>query len=83
MEDKLLDILCCPLTHQNLQAADGVMLSTINNSIAEGKLINRGGDLLDEAITEALVTLDQGMVYPIINGMPVLLEEACIVLKAD
>ena len=49
-------------------------LDQINAAIQKGELKNREGELLSEPLAEALITDDGKRVYPIDDGIPVLLE---------
>lgn len=74
MIDKdLLEILACPETHQSLREADAALLERVNALIAKGSLKNKGGKPVTDKLTEALVREDQKIVYPIRDGIPVLL----------
>jgi len=74
MDKRLLSILRCPVTHKGLSLARGTMLKDINAAIDSGKLSNQDGQVLVEPMSEALVTDDGKVLYPISNGIPVLLE---------
>lgn len=74
MDKKLLSILCCPVTHRDLQLAKPSLVERLNAAIAEGKVSNRDGAVLTESIDEALVTTDGKIIYPVADGIPVLLE---------
>ncbi len=74
MDKRLLAILRCPVTHKGLQLAKRTTLKDVNAAIDAGKLCNRDGRLLAEPLSEALVTDDGKVLYPITNGIPVLLE---------
>ena len=74
MDKKLLSILCCPVTHKGLSLARPDLLSSVNAAIGDGKLSNRGGNVLEEPLAEALVTDDGKLLYPVNDGIPVLLE---------
>ena len=80
MDKKLLSILCCPVTHRGLALARGELLRSVNARIREGSLQNRNGDVLREPLKEALVTDDGKLLYPVNDGIPVLLEGEAIVL---
>lgn len=74
MDKKLLAILCCPVTHKGLSLARREQLDKINRAIAAGSLCNRDGTVLTGALREALVTDDGKTLYPVNDGIPVLLE---------
>lgn len=74
MDKRLLAILCCPVTHKGLNLARPDMLKKINSAIVEGKLVNRDGTALSEKLDEALITDDGKLMYPVNDGIPVLLE---------
>ncbi len=83
MKPSLLDILCCPITHRPLAAVPADRLAILNQQIAEGVVNNRGGEVLTESLGQALITDDERLVYPVVDGVPVLLEEACIDLASQ
>lgn len=74
MDKKLLAILCCPVSHRELRPARGDLLKQINTGIAAGRIANRDGKPLEAPLSEALVTDDDKLVYPVVDGIPVLLE---------
>jgi uncharacterized protein YbaR (Trm112 family) len=74
MDKRLLAILRCPVTHKELSLAKSATLGVVNAAINTGKLTNREGRLLDEPLAAALITDDGKVLYPVANGIPVLLE---------
>ena len=78
MDKRLLDIVCCPVTKLPLQLLDGDRLMRLNSAITAGQLRNRSALALPETLSEALVTRDGRLVYPVRDGIPVLLEEESI-----
>lgn len=74
MDKRLLAILRCPVTYKELSLAKSATLKEVNAAIDAGTLSNREGRVLDEVMTEALVTDDGKVLYPVANGIPVLLE---------
>lgn len=81
MEKRLLNILRCPITHKSLAVARSDLLGRVNAAIADGKLHNHDGEQLTRALDEALVTEDGNVLYPIDDGIPVLLERESISLE--
>ena len=80
MDKKLLAILCCPVSHKGLSLARGDLMKSVNDAIADGKLKNREGAVLENALDEALVTDDGKLLYPVNDGIPVLLESESVAL---
>lgn len=74
MEKRLLSILRCPVTNKGLALASRDKLGRVNDAIETGGLANRDGRKLADPLSEALVTDDAKLMYPIIDGIPVLLE---------
>jgi len=74
MDKKLLSILCCPVTHNDLALAKPEVVARLNAAIAAGEALNRDGEVLSEKLTEALITADGKTIYPVVDGIPVLLE---------
>ncbi len=74
MDKKLLSILCCPVTHGDLAVAGSDLIKRVNQAISEGSVRNREGVVLSAALSEALVTADGKFIYPVADGIPVLLE---------
>ena len=74
MEKRLLNILRCPVTHKSLSLASRDSLGRLNAAIAEGRVRNHDGEPLADPLDEALVTDDDKLLYPVVGGIPVLLE---------
>ena len=82
-DQSLLDILCCPETRGKLKVAEESLLSTLNTAIAAGTVKNVGGMAVTEILDEALVTEDGKRVFPIREGIPVLLAGEAILLSLE
>lgn len=80
MDKKLLSILCCPVTHKSLSLAQAELLKSVNAAIEAGTLVNHDGATIAEKLTEALVTDDGKTLYPVNDGIPVLLEGESVLL---
>ena len=81
MDKRLLTILRCPVTHKGLALAKRAVLDDVNAAIASGTLNNRDGRVLAEPLAEALVTDDGKVLYPVADGIPVLLEGESVSLE--
>lgn len=81
MDKKLLSILCCPVTHRDLLPARADVLKKVNAAIEAGRLTNRDGSVLGKPLEEALITDDGKLLYPVNDGIPVLLEGESVVLE--
>jgi len=76
----LLEILICQETRQPVSLASDAILAKLNREIAEERLRNRGGERVTSPITEGLVREDGRILYPIDDGIPVMLIEESIEL---
>jgi uncharacterized protein YbaR (Trm112 family) len=81
MDKRLLMILRCPVTHKGLSLLKKDKLAKLNEAIAEGKVKTLDGVLLDGPLAEALVTDDGKRLYPVSDGIPVLLEGESVHLE--
>lgn len=81
MDKRLLTILRCPVTHKGLSLLKKDKLDEINAAIAEGTVSNLDGVRLEHALDEALITDDGKRLYPVNDGIPVLLEGESIQLE--
>ncbi len=82
ISDDFLNLLRCPESKQTLHLADDALLSALNKRIAEGALKTRGGDALTRPLDAGLVREDGALLYPIEQGIPVMLIEEAIELDA-
>ena len=76
----LLEILVCPETRQPVALASETVMAKLNGEIAEERLRNRGGERVTSPIAEGLVREDGRILYPIDDGIPVMLIEESIEL---
>ena len=74
MDKRLLTILRCPVTHKGLSILKKDKLEKINKAIDAGEVSTHEGVRVNEPLVEALVTDDGKRVYPVNDGIPVLLE---------
>jgi len=82
MTDKeLLDILVAPDDKTPLQVADEALLKRLNDAIAAGVVENRTGRPVEEPVTAGLVRQDGTLLYPVLDGIPVMLNDEAIGLE--
>ena len=77
----LLEILCCPETHQALTVASDELVEQLNKAMAAGSLSNRGGQPVREKIDGGLVRADNKFLYPVRRGIPIMLIDEAIALS--
>ena len=78
---ELLEILVCPETKQPISVAGADVLSRLNSEIDAGRLRNRGGEAVKGRISEGLVREDGRILYPVDDGIPVMLIDESIELS--
>ena len=81
MDKRLLTILRCPVSHKGLSVVKKDKLAIINAAIDAGELRNHEGAALESPLTEALITDDGKRLYPVDDGIPVLLEDESISME--
>lgn len=75
VDGKLLEILCCPVSRTPLTRLEASRLERLNREIEAGQARYIGGETVPDRLEEALVTEDGKVIYPVADGIPVLLEE--------
>ena len=80
LDSLMLEILRCPESQQELTLADDALVASLNAAIADGKLVNRGGEAVNEPIDGALVRSGGDIAYPIRDEIPEMLIESGIAL---
>jgi len=75
VDGKLLEILCDPVTKTPLTRLSQERLDKLNQAIADGGVLFVGGESVSDPLEEALVTEDLKVIYPVEDGIPVLLAE--------
>jgi uncharacterized protein YbaR (Trm112 family) len=81
LDRKLLDIVCCPVTRSSLELLSERELATLNELIAARRIKNREDAVVEAPLDEALVTRTGKLIYPIRDGIPLLLEEQAMPLQ--
>ena len=75
---ELVEILVCPETKQPVALAAPEVLDSLNAQIRAGSLRNRGGQSVTSELAEGLVRDDGKILYPVDDGIPVMLIEESI-----
>ena len=79
----LLEILVCPETKQPVKLADEALVKKLNAAAEEGKLKYRSGEAVDEKLDGGLIREDGKYLYPIVDGIPVMLIDKGIAPDQD
>ena len=80
IDPELLQIMCCPETHQTLALAAPTLVASLNEQIAAGQLKNRQGQIVAEKLDHGLVRADGKYLYPIRQDIPIMLIDEAIPL---
>ena len=80
VDAELVQILACPETHQPVRVADEALVQKVNQAIAGGKVVNRDGQPVTDAIQTGLVREDNQYLYPVRDDIPVMLIGEAIAL---
>jgi len=81
IDENLLKILVCPENKTSLRLADDQLVGKLNQAIAAGELTNRSGEGVTEPIEGGLVREDATLLYPVRDGIPVLIVDEAIPLE--
>jgi len=80
IDRELLDILVCPESRQPLGVAEPSLLTRLNAEIRGRRLRNRGGEVVESEIREALVREDGKFLYVVDDDIPIMLIDQSIEL---
>jgi len=75
IDGKLLEILCCPVSKTPLTRLPAGRLKALNEAISAGAVQYVRGEVVEDQLREALITEDSKVIYPVIDEIPILLEE--------
>ncbi len=75
LPDHLLDILCCPVSHEPLRPLEKSRLKKLNEAIKKGDAQYIDHQPVSGPASAALITRDNKVIYLIEDGIPVLLPD--------
>ncbi len=78
IDRKLLEILVCPITKQPVSVLNEPKLTSLNRKIEAGEVRNHMGEQVSEPLREAVITDTGTTIYPVTEGIPVMLEDESI-----
>jgi len=81
IENSFLEYICCPITKQPLDFVSKELLSKINHSINKSKVSRKDGRSIDYSLTNALITKDKTIIYPVYDDFPILIEDYAILME--
>jgi uncharacterized protein YbaR (Trm112 family) len=82
INEQLLALLRCPETQQALSGASPEQLDRLEVARAAGTLRDRAARIVQEPVVAGLVRADGAWVFPIRDGIPVLLLDDALPLGA-
>ena len=81
ISQKLLDILCCPETKDDLHLLSEEERERVNRAIAHGTAMNRKNETVPQPIDEGLLRADGKFLYPVRDDIPIMLIDEAIDMK--
>lgn len=81
IDSELLEILACPEDKTPVRLAEDDLIQKINELVDQGKVKNRGGKAVEKKLDGGLIREDGAYLYPIDDGIPIMLIEDAIPLK--
>ena len=75
VEAELLEILCCPVSKTPVTPLGRDKLDSLNAEITAGRVLYVDGTPVGKTLHEALITEDGKVIYPVVDGIPVMLAE--------
>lgn len=73
ISDELLNLLVCPENRTPVREAEAQLVESLNERIANGRLVTREGQTVTEPLDGGLVREDGAVLYPVREGIPVML----------
>ncbi len=81
LSQEVMAILCCPDDGSALTLGGESLVAQVNDMIHGRQLRNRAGQLVEHSLDGGLINANANMLYPIIEGIPVLVRDEAIPLN--
>jgi uncharacterized protein YbaR (Trm112 family) len=78
LDKRLLEILCCPASRQPVTPLAAAQLDALREAQRAGALRHADGSQVEDGLDGGLITRDGRTVYPVVDGIPVMLVERAI-----
>ena len=83
VDDAFLSLLMCPITRQGLRRLTAERLAALNARVLAGSVRTASGRAVAQPLDEALLTEDGSRLYPVRDGIPILLAEEAVAVEAE
>lgn len=82
ISNELVEILACPEDKSPVHRAEAALLQSLNAQIRKGELKTREGELVLDLLEEGLIRADGKVLYPVREGIPIMLINESIALES-
>lgn len=82
ISNELVEILACPEDKSPVHRAEEALLQSLNAQIRKGELKTREGELVLDLLEEGLIRADGKVLYPVREGIPIMLISESIALES-